>query len=106
MLLHAFNNYTNFVSMEDYFMGLQFPSLAIPAGFHEGLTAAASTVTPQDALIQACMRVMYDDVTVIPIIVQDRVTFLQKGVHDPGADKYSLNDWIYSEMWLEKSARK
>ena len=30
VLLHAFNNYTNFVSMEDYFMGLQFPAWQYP----------------------------------------------------------------------------
>jgi peptide/nickel transport system substrate-binding protein len=106
LLLHAFNSYSNFVSIEDYFLGIQLPSLKLSTGFKEGLTTAAYTKEPQKELIQNVMRVMYDDVMVIPTIEEVKVTFLGKGVHDPGADTYSLTSWIWKDIWLEPSARK
>lgn len=105
LMNHGLNNYSNFVSMSDYFLGLQFPDVKIPAGFEQGMTAAALTKEVDPKLIQAVVRVMYDDVMVIPYIEESRIVFLQKGVHDPGTEVYTLNDYIDKDVWLEPSAR-
>ncbi len=105
VMFHAVQNYSNFVGMEDYWLGLQFPSVQLPPGFREGLEAAGYTLEPDPELIQAVIRVMHDNVMVIPVAEEVRVNFLGKGVHDPGTDDYSLMSWIWDEIWLEPSAR-
>jgi hypothetical protein len=65
-----------------------------------------STKEPQKELIQNVIRIMYDDVMVIPYIEENRVTFLNKGVHDPGCVTHSLMAFVDYEAWLEPSARK
>lgn len=105
LMNHGLNSYSNFASMSDYWLGLQFPSVKLSAGLKEGLDAAALTKEPDPQLIQAVVRVMYDDVMVIPYIEESRITFLQKGVHDPCTKTFSLNDYIDKEVWLEPSAR-
>jgi hypothetical protein len=105
LMNHGFNSYSNFVSTSDYFLALQFPSLKLPAGLKEGYDAAAITKEPNPKLLQAIMQILYDDVTVIPYVEESRITFLQKGVHDPCTQTYSLNDYIDKEVWLEASAR-
>ena len=91
--------------MSDYWLATQFPSVKLPAGLKEGLDAAAFTKEPDPQLIQAAIRLMYNDVMVIPYIEESRITFLQKGIHDPCTKTFSLNDYIDKEVWLEPSAR-
>jgi hypothetical protein len=56
-------------------------------------------------MIQAVMQIIYDDVIPIPYIEESRFTFFQKGVHDPSAYTYTLNDNFNKEVWMDPSAR-
>jgi ABC-type transport system substrate-binding protein len=105
LMNHGLNSYTNFAMMSDYFLQTQFPSVKLSPGFKEGLTAAALTPKIDPTLIQAVVKIMYDDVMVIPYIEENRMVFLQKGVHDPCTLTYSTNDYIDKEVWLDPSAR-
>jgi peptide/nickel transport system substrate-binding protein len=105
LMNHAFANYANFVSSNDYFLGTQFPSFKRPAGLKEGYDAAASTKEVDPKLVQAIMQIIYDNVMVIPYIEEQRITFLQKGVHDPFTKTFTLMDNWVQEVWLDPSAR-
>ena len=105
LMHHGFNSYSNFVSMSDYFLYTQFPNLQLPAGFKEALEAAALTKEPDPKLIQKAVRILYDDTTVIPYMEETRVTFLQKGVHDPATSYFPLSEYLDKEVWLDASAR-
>ena len=103
---HAINNYSNFASMSTYWTGIQFPTVKLPAGFVEGCDAMAATKEPDPKLIQDVIRIMHDDVTIIPYLEESRITFLGKGVHDPGVYTHSLMAFIEKEAWLDASIRK
>jgi ABC-type transport system substrate-binding protein len=107
LLHHALNSYNNFAGLDSpYWTGLQFQQTKFPTGFKEGILAMQSTKEPQKELIQNVMRIMYDDVMVIPYMEENRVTFLGKGVHDPGCATHSLMAFVDYEAWLEPTARK
>jgi peptide/nickel transport system substrate-binding protein len=106
LMHHALNNPANMAGLDNpYWNGTQFPSTKFPTGFREGLDAAQATKEPDPQLIQAVIRIMHDDVMVIPYLEESRVTFLNKGVHDPGVISHSLMVFICEEAWLEPSAR-
>jgi peptide/nickel transport system substrate-binding protein len=105
LMNHGLNNYSNFASISDYWLGLQFPSVKLPNGFKEGMDAAQFSKEPDPKLIQAVIRLMYDDVMVVPYVEEQRIVFLQKGVHDEGTKMYTLNDYFDKYTWLEPSAR-
>jgi hypothetical protein len=65
-----------------------------------------ATKEPDPKLIQAAIRLMQDNMTVVPYLEETRIQVYQKGVHDPGATDYSLVSFIGEEAWLDKSLRK
>ncbi len=105
LMHHGLNSYSNFVSSSAYWLGLEFPSVKLPAGLQVGFDIAAATKEPEPQLIQNVMRVIHDDAMVIPYIEEKRIVFLQKGVHDPGTETFTLNDYFDKWVWLEPSAR-
>jgi ABC-type transport system substrate-binding protein len=106
LMHHALNSYSNYASLSTYWIGIQFPTVKFPAGFVEGCDAMAATLVPDPKLIQATVGIMQDNVMVIPYMEESRVTFIGKGVHDPGIYTHSLMSFIDTEAWLEPSARK
>jgi hypothetical protein len=88
-----------------YFAGTMFPSVAKPAGWQVGLDAALASKELDPKLTQAVIQIMYDNMMVIPYMEETKVAFYQKGVHDDGADSYSLINFVSQYAWLEKSAR-
>jgi hypothetical protein len=92
--------------MGTFFGQLQFPSVKLPAGYTEGATAMVITKEPQKELIQALVRIMYDDVMVIPYMEQTKIAFLGKGVHNPGKKTFSLTAMDVNDAWLDPIARK
>ena len=76
----------------------------------DGLQAAmnASLTSPQvdPAKIQAALKLINDDLAVIPFAEQVQTQFYNKGVNDPGADDYPFLPPLYGEFWLDAGARK
>jgi peptide/nickel transport system substrate-binding protein len=106
LMNHSLLNYSNYAGFGTYFTGLQFPSVKLPAGYIEGADAMVATKEPQKELIQALMRIIYDDVMVIPYMEQTKICFLGKGVHNDDKKLFSLTGMSVSNAWLEPSARK
>ncbi len=104
VLHHALINYSNFASMELYWTGLQFPSVKLPAGFLEGSKTMSATPEPDPKLIQAVVRLIHDDVMVVPYLEQGSIMFLGKGVHDPALLTHPAIS--LQSAWLDPSARK
>lgn len=106
LMNHALLNYSNYAGMGSFWGQLQFPSVKLPAGYTEGANAMVATKEPQKELIQALVRIMYDDVMVIPYMEQTKIAFLGKGVHNPGKKTYSLTAMDVNDAWLDPNARK
>jgi ABC-type transport system substrate-binding protein len=107
ILNHGFINYTNAAGMTDlYWAGLQFKDVKLPTGFAQGVTAMKSTKEPQKELIQNVIRLMHDDVMVIPYIEESRMVALGKGVHDPDLSEFGIVGWRPQNAWIEASARR
>jgi len=105
LMNHSLLNYSNYAGFGTFFGQLQFPSVKLPNGYAEGANAMVLTKEPQPALIQALMRLIYDDVMVIPYMEQTKVAFLNKGVHNPGKITYSLTNMDVNDAWLDPIAR-
>jgi peptide/nickel transport system substrate-binding protein len=88
-----------------YFQSLMFPSVAKPAGWQAGMDAALGSKEYDPKLVQAVIQIMYDNMMLIPYLEETKAAFYQKGVHDDGADSYSLINFVSQYAWLEKSAR-
>jgi peptide/nickel transport system substrate-binding protein len=89
-----------------YFAGVQFPSVQKPEGWQEAYDAALSSETIDPAKTQALVKLMHDDVMVIPYMEETAVAFIQKGVHDSGQLKDSLTTVTEFEVtWLDPELR-
>jgi peptide/nickel transport system substrate-binding protein len=93
-------------SFSFYFGGIQFPSVQKPDGWQEAFDAALSSETVDPVKTQALVKVMHDDVMVIPYMEETAVAFIQKGVHDSGQLKDSLTNVTEFEIiWLDPELR-
>ncbi len=107
MMAHALGAMENLNStFTFYFGGIQFPSVQKPAGWQEAYDAALAAETVDPAKTQALVKVMHDDVMVIPYMEETAVAFIQKGVHDSGQLKDSLTTVTEYELtWLDPELR-
>ncbi len=108
LLLHAIIDSRNYAGGLTSYFGhpVNFTSIQTPAGWQAGVDAMQASKEPDPKLIQNVIRLMVDDMTFIPYLEETRVQFYQKGVHDPGAQNYSLASFISEEAWLDKNLRK
>jgi peptide/nickel transport system substrate-binding protein len=94
-------------SFSFYFGGVQFPSVKKPDGWQEAFDTASLSETVDPVKTQALVKLMHDDVMVIPYLEETAVAFIQKGVHDSGHLKDSLTTVTEFEItWLDPDLRK
>jgi peptide/nickel transport system substrate-binding protein len=107
MMAHALGSFENMNSaFTFYFGGIQFPSVQKPDGWQETYDAALSSETVDPVKTQALVKLMHDDVMVIPYMEETAVAFIQKGVHDSGHLKDSLTTLTDFEItWLDPELR-
>jgi peptide/nickel transport system substrate-binding protein len=105
-LLMAIGNRPNFLQLiSEYFapMSLDFPVLKKPAGEETLLQDALSTVDPEVPKIWKVLKLLYDDVTVIPVHFAVRASVFQRNVHDSGHLKLATWPfWTPEQAWLSK----
>ena len=103
MLVQANKNDT-FIT---YFTGLQWQYTKKPEGFQQALNASLAKMEIDPAAIKAVIKVLYDDMTVIPFYEEDTVSFENKGFHQDYnyADFNGVDTPRYADVWLEKSLR-
>jgi peptide/nickel transport system substrate-binding protein len=107
MMAHALGAMENLNStFTFYFVGMQFPSVQKPAGWQEAYDAALSSETVDPVKTQALVKLMHDDVMVIPYLEETAIAFIQKGVNDSGQLKDSLTTVTEYELtWLDPELR-
>jgi peptide/nickel transport system substrate-binding protein len=90
-----------------YFTGLQWQYTKRPAGFQDALNASLSKLNIDPAAIKAIIKVLYDDMTVIPFYEEDTPTFENKGLHLDynEMDFNGVDNYRYADVWLDKSLR-
>jgi peptide/nickel transport system substrate-binding protein len=103
MLVQANKNDT-FVT---YFTGLQWQYTKKPAGFQEALNASLTKLNIDSAAIKNVIKVLYDDMTVIPFYEEDTVSFENKGFHQDyiEMDFNGVDNFRFADIWLEKNLR-
>jgi len=107
MMAHAMASMENMNSgFSFYFGGVQFPSVQKPDGWQEVFDAALSSANVDPVKTQALVKLMHDEVMVIPYLEETAVAFLQKGVHDTGHLIDSLTTLTELEIaWLDPELR-
>lgn len=88
-----------------YFTGTAFPSLEKPQALIDAINASLESTEVDPALVQACMKIIADNMVVIPYLEEVIIVFYQDGVHDPGIENYAATAFIADLAWLEPQAR-
>ncbi|MFC1534806.1 ABC transporter substrate-binding protein [Thermodesulfobacteriota bacterium] len=89
-----------------YFGGIQFPSLQKSAAWKKAYDTALTSIDFDSAKTKAMIKLMHDEVMVIPYMEETAVTFFQKGVHDTGELKDGLTTWEPEVAWFGPEYRK
>ena len=107
MMAHAMASMENINSgFSFYFGGIQFPSVQKPDGWQEAYDAALSSINVDPVKTQALVKLMHDDVMIIPYMEETAVAFIREGVNDSGHLKDSLTTLIELEItWLDPELR-
>ena len=87
--------------MQMYFDGRQFPDMKRPDGFREVMDASYTTPKYSSAKMQAVLKLIHDDITVIPYLEEIAIDFIQKGAHDMHLLEFATEAWEYEDAWLE-----
>jgi len=103
MMGHAMASFENMNSgFGFYFGGVQFPSVKFPEGWDEAHDKALSSTYVDPVKTQALVRLMHEDVMVIPYLEEVAVEFFQKGIHDHGIlTSGGLFNWYPENTWLD-----
>jgi peptide/nickel transport system substrate-binding protein len=101
--LYGFDNLNS--SFSFYFGGIQFPSLKKPEGWDATFDAALNSENVEPAKTQALVKLIHDDVMVIPYFEQTMIEFYQKGVHLPDFNVYRAMTFVCEDVWLEPNLR-
>jgi ABC-type transport system substrate-binding protein len=90
-----------------YFAGDQYKSIYWAPGFREAYDASLATPAQDAATVQKVSRLIYDNLMVIPVYINQDRTFYLEGVHDLG--QYEWGDspqWSPQDAWMEKKLIK
>jgi peptide/nickel transport system substrate-binding protein len=90
-----------------YFAGLQWQYTKRPDGFQPALNASLSKLDIDPASIKAIIKVLYDDMTVIPFYEEDTASFENKGLHLDynELDFNGVDNFRFANVWLDKALR-
>lgn len=107
MMAHAFASMENInSSFSFYFGGTQFPSVKKPQGWQEAYDAAISSLQVDPEKTRALVKIMHDNVMVIPYLEETAVAFIHEGVYDHCHLKDNLTTLTELEIcWLDPDLR-
>ena len=105
-LCQPFGSYPNYLQTLDTYMSpdaLDFPVMKKPAGLDALIKEALATINPEVPRIEKALKLIYDDVTVIPIHTTGRASIQQKNVRDTGHLTLGIwTEWTPERAWLKK----
>jgi hypothetical protein len=107
MLGHGYINFTNPNQLWGFYFdtSIAFTSMDVPQALQDAIDASLASAEPDPALVQAALRIVAEEMVVIPYIEEVNTLFLQDGVHDPGSEMYSSVIFQGDIAWLEPQAR-
>lgn len=88
-----------------YFGGIQFPSVKKPDKWSAVYNAALGSKYLEPAKTQALVKLIHDDIMVIPYFEETAISFYQEGVHLFDFEKYRLMTPVREDIWLEPKLR-
>jgi ABC-type transport system substrate-binding protein len=91
---------------QTYFSGKDFVSMKIPASFATAANISMTSKVYDPKLVQAAIKILSDDVTVIPYVEQVQCCCYRKGTNDPDAGTFGFLLPHWKNLWEEKSARQ
>ena len=89
-----------------YFGGIQFPSLKKPDEWNTVYNEALGSEYLDPVKTQRLVKLIHDDVMVIPYLEETVISFYQEGVHLFDFNKYRLMTPVHEDIWLEPKLRK
>jgi peptide/nickel transport system substrate-binding protein len=105
-LCQPFGMYPNFLQTLSLYLeadALDFPTTKKPDGVDSSLKDALATVNPEFTRIEKVLKLVNDDITVIPIHTTGRASVQQKNVHNTGHLSLGLwTEWAPEQAWLSK----
>jgi peptide/nickel transport system substrate-binding protein len=103
--LAVFSTYPKFFRF--YFAGDQYKSIYWAPSFREAYNASMDTPAQDPEKCRVVSRLIYDNLMVIPVYINQDRTFYRDGVHDLG--QYAWGDspqWSPQDSWMEKKLIK
>ena len=108
MLAQPFGIYPNANQTYDFYLTtdvnlVNFPSTKRPDGFEELMDKSKTTMEAEPELMHQLAKMIYDDVTVIPIHTTGRAYIQQTNVHDTQHMQWGMwTDWRQDTAWKSK----
>lgn len=107
MMGHGYINFTNPNQLWGFYFDptIAFPSMYLPQVLKDAINASLTSIEPDPALVQAALRIIAEQMIVIPYIEEVQTLFLRDGVHDPGSELFSPVIFQGDIAWLDPELR-
>jgi peptide/nickel transport system substrate-binding protein len=106
LLAQGFGNFDNLNSTWVFYFGTTaFKSRENPANFKAASEASLAAAEPDPKLIQACIKIISDELMVIPYLEETVMIFQVTGAHNAGLDIATQTQFWAHIAWLEPEAR-
>jgi peptide/nickel transport system substrate-binding protein len=107
MLAQGFGNFDNLNSTWGFYFGTTaFKSRYNPPNFVAASDAALAAPELDPKLVQACVKIIADELMVIPYLEETVMIFQVKGAHNDGLDVATQTQFWAHVAWVEASLRK
>jgi peptide/nickel transport system substrate-binding protein len=106
LLAQGFGNFDNLNSLWGFYFGTTaFKSRANPASFVAASEASLAAPEVDPTLIKACIKIIADELMVIPYLEETVMIFQAPGAHNAGLDVATQVQFWAQLAWLEPEAR-
>jgi peptide/nickel transport system substrate-binding protein len=106
LLAQGFGNFDNLNSLWGFYFGTTaFKSRENPANFKAAAEASLASPEVDPALVQACVKIIAEELMVIPYLEETVMIFQVTGAHNAGLDIATQTQFWAHVCWLEAKAR-
>ena len=107
LLAQGFGNFDNLNSTWGFYFGTTaFKSRLNPPNFIAASDAALAAPELDPKLVQACIKIISDELMVIPYLEETVMIFQVKGAHNDGLDVATQTQFWAHVAWIEANLRK
>jgi len=106
LLAQGFGNFDNLNSTWSFYFGTTaFKSRLNPPNFVAASDASLASAEVDPKLVQACVKIISDELMVIPYLEETVMIFQVAGAHNAGLDIATQTQFLSHLAWLEPKAR-